>query len=124
MVQLIMRDTASCTEPVSQDDDWNYGKPMPKVTPEPKPAVGLGTVPPGLGADSASNVSAPLINVTAVRREGSAPLVLETIMTSPGLSCATVISGKRSSISCMLGIATPRGGPVAAPALAWLFGCA
>jgi hypothetical protein len=84
------------------DSEQNYGKPMPKVTPEPKPAAGLGVCgapAAGRGASMVSRVSAPLTKVIAVSREGSAPLVLETRMVSPTLTSAIAILGKRSSMS-------------------------
>ena len=69
----------------------DYGKPMPNVIPLlPRPAAGFGVCCPGWGrgASIASRVSAPATSEIAVRRVGSTPCVLETMIVSPTLTSA------------------------------------
>ena len=92
----------------------NYGKPMPNEMPLlPKPAAGLGAACPGCGrgASIASSVSAPATSEMAVKRVGSTPCVLETMIVSPTLTSAIEIVGNRSSISLMLNPPRPPGPP-------------
>src|SRR5687768_15374310 len=91
-----------------------YGKPMPKVMPLlPKPAAGLGVACPGCGrgASIVSRVSAPETSEIAVKRVGSTPCVLETMIVSPTLTSAREIVGNLSSMSLILKPPRPPGPP-------------